>query len=128
MAILQQFDGNAIGRAHESHMPVARRPVDRVARILQALAAVAEFLGGGLGWIAGFLTPLASLGVLGMDFVLTALMFSAPPYAAGTVLRLRKENVWAMLEQLFQVKTILQKLSSRFFKNVGSQSHVLLQN
>jgi putative oxidoreductase len=31
---------------------------------LQALAAVAEFLGGGLGWIAGFLTPLASLGVL----------------------------------------------------------------
>lgn len=32
--------------------------------IFQALAAVAEFFGGGLGWIAGFLTPLASLGVL----------------------------------------------------------------
>jgi len=32
--------------------------------VLQALAAVAEFFGGGLGWIAGFLTPLASLGVL----------------------------------------------------------------
>jgi putative oxidoreductase len=32
--------------------------------ILQALAAVAEFFGGGLGWIAGFLTPIASLGVL----------------------------------------------------------------
>ncbi|HSP95837.1 MAG TPA: DoxX family protein [Candidatus Dormibacteraeota bacterium] len=31
---------------------------------LQALAAVAEFFGGGLGWVAGFLTPLASLGVL----------------------------------------------------------------
>ena len=31
---------------------------------LQALAAVSEFFGGGLGWIAGFLTPLASLGVL----------------------------------------------------------------
>lgn len=31
---------------------------------LQALAAVAEFFGGGLGWIAGFLTPIASLGVL----------------------------------------------------------------
>jgi len=32
--------------------------------VLQALAAVSEFFGGGLGWIAGFLTPLASLGVL----------------------------------------------------------------
>jgi putative oxidoreductase len=31
---------------------------------LQALAAISEFFGGGLGWIAGFLTPLASLGVL----------------------------------------------------------------
>ncbi|MBX3025947.1 DoxX family protein [bacterium] len=31
---------------------------------LQALAAIAEFFGGGLGWIAGFLTPIASLGVL----------------------------------------------------------------
>lgn len=30
---------------------------------LQALAALAEF-GGGLAWIAGLLTPLASLGVL----------------------------------------------------------------
>jgi putative oxidoreductase len=32
--------------------------------VLQALAAVAEFFGGGLGWITGFLTPIASLGVL----------------------------------------------------------------
>lgn len=32
--------------------------------VLQALAAVSEFFGGGLGWIAGFLTPIASLGVL----------------------------------------------------------------
>jgi putative oxidoreductase len=32
--------------------------------ILQALAAVSEFLGGGLGWLVGFLTPLASLGML----------------------------------------------------------------
>ena len=32
--------------------------------VLQALAAVAEFFGGGLGWIVGFLTPIASLGVL----------------------------------------------------------------
>ena len=30
---------------------------------LQALAALAEF-GGGLAWMVGFLTPLASLGVL----------------------------------------------------------------
>jgi|SRR5215813_6621093 len=31
--------------------------------ILQALAAVSEF-GGGLAWIVGLLTPLASLGIL----------------------------------------------------------------
>jgi len=30
--------------------------------VLQALAAVAEF-GGGIAWILGFLTPLASLGL-----------------------------------------------------------------
>lgn len=30
--------------------------------ILQALAAISEF-GGGLAWILGFLTPLASLGI-----------------------------------------------------------------
>jgi putative oxidoreductase len=39
-------------------------PEAPVPGVLQALAAVAEFFGGGLGWIAGFLTPLASLGVL----------------------------------------------------------------
>ncbi len=32
--------------------------------ILQALGAVSEFFGGGLGWMVGFLTPLASLGML----------------------------------------------------------------
>lgn len=32
--------------------------------VLQLLAAVAEFFGGGLGFIAGLLTPLAALGVL----------------------------------------------------------------
>ncbi|MDX2166354.1 MAG: DoxX family protein [Deltaproteobacteria bacterium] len=31
---------------------------------LQGLAAAAEFFGGGLGWLVGFLTPIASLGVL----------------------------------------------------------------
>jgi putative oxidoreductase len=40
-------------------------PEAGVPGVLQALAAVSEFFGGGLGWIAGFLTPLASLGVLG---------------------------------------------------------------
>ncbi|MFN8644928.1 MAG: DoxX family protein [Candidatus Binatia bacterium] len=39
-------------------------PEASVPGALQALAAVAEFFGGGLGWIAGFLTPIASLGVL----------------------------------------------------------------
>jgi putative oxidoreductase len=39
-------------------------PEAPVPGFLQALAAVSEFFGGGLGWIAGFLTPLASLGVL----------------------------------------------------------------
>src|SRR5688500_70702 len=37
-AFLQQLDGNVVGRAHECHVPVARRPVDRDAVILQALA------------------------------------------------------------------------------------------
>ncbi len=41
-------------------------PEAPVPGFLQALAAVSEFFGGGLGWIAGFLTPLASLGVLVM--------------------------------------------------------------
>jgi len=44
MAILQQFDGNAIGRAHESHMPVARRPVDGVASVLQPLARFVDIV------------------------------------------------------------------------------------
>ena len=39
-------------------------PEAAVPGFLQALAAASEFFGGGLGWIAGFLTPLASLGVL----------------------------------------------------------------
>jgi len=43
--------------------------------ILQALAAVAEFFGGGLGWLVGFLTPLASLGMLATMTV--AVMFHA---------------------------------------------------
>lgn len=41
--------------------------------ILQALAAVSEFFGGGLGWLVGFLTPLASLGMLAT--MTTAIMF-----------------------------------------------------
>jgi putative oxidoreductase len=45
--------------------PFAWMPPDApVPGIFQALAAVAEFFGGGLGWIAGLLTPIASLGVL----------------------------------------------------------------
>lgn len=43
--------------------------------ILQALAAVSEFFGGGLGWLVGFLTPLASLGMLATMTV--AVMFHA---------------------------------------------------
>jgi putative oxidoreductase len=39
-------------------------PESEVPGVLQALAAVSEFFGGGLGWIAGFLTPIASFGVL----------------------------------------------------------------
>lgn len=38
--------------------------------ILQALAAVAEF-GGGLAWILGLLTPLASLGIMSTMAVAT---------------------------------------------------------
>lgn len=45
--------------------PFSWMPPDaQVPGIMQALAAVAEFLGGGLGWMVGFLTPLASLGML----------------------------------------------------------------
>jgi len=45
--------------------PFSWMPPDApVPGILQALAAVAEFFGGGLGFIAGFLMPLAALGVL----------------------------------------------------------------
>lgn len=56
--------------------PFAWMPAEAaVPGVLQALAAAAEFLGGGLGWIAGFLTPLASLGVLATMTV--AILFHA---------------------------------------------------
>jgi putative oxidoreductase len=38
-------------------------PDSTVPRLFQALAAISEF-GGGLAWILGLLTPLASLGIL----------------------------------------------------------------
>src|SRR5262245_53146631 len=38
LAALQELDGDAIGRAHERHAPVARRPADRDALVEQALA------------------------------------------------------------------------------------------
>ena len=48
--------------------------------MFQALAAIAEF-GGGLGWLAGLLTPLASFGILCTMTVAAASMtfkFGAP--------------------------------------------------
>ncbi|MEO8606168.1 MAG: DoxX family protein [bacterium] len=50
-------------------------PEAPVPAIMQALAAVSEFFGGGLGFLFGFLTPLASLGVLATMSV--ALQFHA---------------------------------------------------
>lgn len=41
-----------------------------VPAIFQALAAIAEF-GGGIFWVVGFLTPIASLGILGTMLVAT---------------------------------------------------------
>src|SRR3546814_5597465 len=37
MPVLQQFDRNAVGRADEGHMPVARRAVDGHASVHQSL-------------------------------------------------------------------------------------------
>jgi putative oxidoreductase len=48
--------------------------------VLQALAALAEF-GGGLAWILGLLTPLASLGIactMGVAFSLHAIVRGDP--------------------------------------------------
>src|SRR3546814_11375993 len=38
LALLQQLDGDAVGRAHEGHVAVARRAVDDDAAVLEALA------------------------------------------------------------------------------------------
>ncbi|MDA8122202.1 MAG: DoxX family protein [Deltaproteobacteria bacterium] len=37
-------------------------PASSIPGVLQFLAAISEF-GGGIGWVSGFLTPLASLGI-----------------------------------------------------------------
>lgn len=53
--------------------------------VLQALAAVSEF-GGGLAWILGLLTPLASLGIAGTMVVavyMHAVMRGDPFVAVG---------------------------------------------
>ena len=52
---------------------------------LQALAAVSEF-GGGLGWILGLLTPLASLGILCTMTVAasTHLLMRGDPFVSAT--------------------------------------------
>src|SRR3546814_17453759 len=42
--LLQQFDRNAVWRADESHVAVARRAVDRDARIHQALARLVDIV------------------------------------------------------------------------------------
>src|SRR3546814_15850336 len=42
--LLQQFDRNAVWRADESHVAVARRAVDRDARIHQALALLVDIV------------------------------------------------------------------------------------
>ncbi len=47
-------------------------PTAPVPGFLQALAAIAEF-GGGLAWVIGLLTPLASLGLAVTMFVATAM-------------------------------------------------------
>src|SRR3546814_8093927 len=38
LSLLQQLDGDAVGRAHEGHVAVARRAVDGDAAVLEALA------------------------------------------------------------------------------------------
>src|SRR5438045_9773969 len=38
VALLQKLDGNAVGRAHEGHVSVTRRPVDGDAALHQLLA------------------------------------------------------------------------------------------
>lgn len=53
--------------------------------VFQALAAVAEF-GGGLAWILGLLTPLASLGIactMAVAFSMHAFMRGDPFVASG---------------------------------------------
>ena len=51
-------------------------PSAPVPGVLQLLAAVAEF-GGGIAWILGVLTPLASFGVLCTMIVATSIHFFA---------------------------------------------------
>ena len=53
--------------------------------VFQALAAVSEF-GGGLAWVLGILTPLASLGIastMGVAFYMHAVMRGDPFVASG---------------------------------------------
>jgi putative oxidoreductase len=60
-------------------------PTAAVPGIFQALAAVSEF-GGGLAWILGMLTPLASLGIactMSVAVALHAFVFGDPFVASG---------------------------------------------
>ncbi|HXI11308.1 MAG TPA: DoxX family protein [Thermoanaerobaculia bacterium] len=55
-------------------------PDSPVPGIFQALAAVAEF-GGGMAWIVGLLTPLASLGIaftMAVAFAVVSLVYKMP--------------------------------------------------
>ena len=58
MAFLQQLDRNAVGRAHERHMAVARRTVDRHPAIHKALAGVVDVVD-----LVGEVTEVAALAI-----------------------------------------------------------------
>ncbi len=58
-------------------------PDSTIPGFLQALAALAEF-GGGLAWVIGLLTPLASLGILSTMLVATQFHIEkGDPYMGG---------------------------------------------
>ena len=47
-------------------------PASSIPAFFQVLAAISEF-GGGIGWVSGFLTPLASLGIASVMTVAVSL-------------------------------------------------------
>ena len=64
-AVLQQLDGNAVGRAHEGHMAIAWRAIDRNACIHQPLARRVDIID-----VIGEMTEIAPTGIfLGIPVV-----------------------------------------------------------